>query len=98
MNASGIGRFHIVKRIMNAAKYITILQKLMISLTENLISDKDMFQDKKHQRHSAKVVFRLEVKEQDRAGLTPSPLLSRRTSTQSRISGTRLPLTYHAQA
>jgi transposase len=56
MAASGVGRLHIVEGMVNAAKYIDILQKCMIPSAEKLFRDRFIFQDDNAPCHRAKLV------------------------------------------
>lgn len=62
MAASGVGRLHIVEGTVNAAKYMSILQKCMIPSAKQLFPDDYVFQDDNAPCHRAKVVLELKKK------------------------------------
>lgn len=56
MAASGVGRLHIVDGMINATKYIDILQKCMMPSAQRLFDDQFYYQDDNAPCHRAKLV------------------------------------------
>ena len=56
MAASGDGRLHVVDGTVNVIKYITILQKCMLSSARQLFPDQLLFQEDNVPVHRAKMV------------------------------------------
>jgi hypothetical protein len=58
MAGSGLGRFHIVEGMMNAVKYTTVLQTVMIPSAQTLFTDRYYFQDDNAPCHRARSVVK----------------------------------------
>jgi len=57
MSASGVGRLHVVQGMVNAAKYVEIMQKVMLPSAQELFHGDFVFQDDNAPCHRAKSVL-----------------------------------------